>query len=93
MDTASGRNFVSSNFPAWIFDLNKGAVRTQSCYPKLFFQLPSLYHCVFAQDVAAWHAAFVNKLEGSTHLHSAEVCHQKAPIMTSVSQDSLHSFW
>lgn len=33
-DTVPDRKLVSSYFPAWRLDLNKGAVRTQSCYSK-----------------------------------------------------------
>lgn len=33
-DTVSDQKFVSSYFPASRLDLNKGAVRTQSCYSK-----------------------------------------------------------
>jgi len=34
VDTASDRKLVSSHFPARRLDLNKGAVRTQTCYSK-----------------------------------------------------------
>lgn len=34
-DTVPDRKFVSSYFPAWRLDLNKGADRTQSCYSKV----------------------------------------------------------